>query len=703
MPAPARQNKLMFAELIRSRNLIQGAVLTGCVHVFIVAFYFRAILLGDSTFIKDGDSADQTFCWLIKVFHAIKQGKIVLWDFGTLSGTSFIGELQTGPLYPPALLFGLFVRDVDATSVDYFLLLHFLVAALGMHALARAFRLPWIAGLGGAIVYAYASVFAWRVGGQGNLFAGLAWLPWAAAAAQWAATATSIPQSASRACGVGICIALAFLAGHNHSPVYAGIAVCAVAAGPVITNLVRLNRVELFRSSRYCIITIVAACVAALVICAPQLIATEEYLRQSYKWFGEGYTSYPHIVPYEEYLKWGLHDKDILTVITGGVISGEGGTLFFTWTGALCATVGLALASFGRSRALASLVSSGVLIVVLSLAMGYVTIPPFGWLFYHMPIINTLRTPSRAICLFAFGASLLAMGGMAALFDELRVLFSRWRLGTAIYPQLILAVMVIIVMREAKALNHGVMTDAPNRQVQQILDGNIARTLLDVNREQPLIYRYYGSREFVPPNLPNVYPLLSAEGYRSSREIGYYKYFDYDPKSEHTKRLGIRWWITDRELTDLRLINSFGKVHVYERADVLPVFSLQLADGRHVAAPIEIIEWGVNEVTLRFFGSISGKLVFAQAWYPGWTAYSDGSPSVVQADEALMSVRLPEQTHVVTFSYSPAWFWRSLALSLGGLVVMISFGVYRGFGATRRCQCPGTPMVRGAGRVCISR
>jgi hypothetical protein len=670
-----RQTRIPRQELIRA---VQKATGTMLVHLVLIALFFWPVLMGQYTFIQDWDSADQSFCWLTKVFAAIQRGQLVLWDFGIMSGVSFIGELQTSPLYPPALLLGLFARIGDPTYVDYFFVLHFLVAALGMQALACSFRLPWLAGLGGAIIYAYASVFTERVGGQGNLFVGLAWIPWAATAAKIAITARPYRNIIFFASMAGVAIALALLGGHNSSAVYAALSVGAIASAAAIIALLRSEKREFGSCALRSVILLVAAGVSAVLLALPQLIATDEYLQLSYKWYGPGYTTYPHIVPYGEYVRWGLRVRDLLTIVTGGPAVPEGGTLFVTWIGAACATLALIVGFRRRGSGLGVLLASGGLLLALSLVMAYPTIPPFGRIFYNIPVINSLRIPSRATCLFAFAAAMLATGGLTIIFNIAGRITTHvkrpipFKLSSAL-----LGTLVLLLLIEARYVNWRFMMPlkAPNSEIKLILDGDVMRALVRLSRAQPMVYRYYGPRELVPPNLADVFPLLTTEGYRSSRTIAYHSYFDFNPLSERTNALGVRWWIADKDIPGLHLIQTLGDVRIYERPNALPIFSLTRFDGRRIAAPIERVEWGVNDVTVHFYEPVAGRLTFAQTQYPGWTATADGLPLAVRSDQELLSVVLPNVTHQVTFRYAPSWLLPSLIVSLAAFTCIMVIGI----------------------------
>jgi hypothetical protein len=71
------------------------------------------------------------------VIHKKKssESKLLLWDFTTQARISFIGELQTEPLYPLAIFFGLVATPKLPRTMNLSLSVHFLFAAFGLSAI----------------------------------------------------------------------------------------------------------------------------------------------------------------------------------------------------------------------------------------------------------------------------------------------------------------------------------------------------------------------------------------------------------------------------------------------------------------------------------------------------------------------------------------------------------------------------------------
>lgn len=62
--------------------------------------FYRVTLTQTHSFLCNFDASVQSYAWHVANVNAVRHGALKLWDFSTSSGTSFIGEIQTAPLYP---------------------------------------------------------------------------------------------------------------------------------------------------------------------------------------------------------------------------------------------------------------------------------------------------------------------------------------------------------------------------------------------------------------------------------------------------------------------------------------------------------------------------------------------------------------------------------------------------------------------------
>jgi len=628
------------------------------------------VFTGSHTFVKPGDSADQSLCWLGKVFAAIREGEVPLWDFSTQAGVSFVGELQTSALYPVAWLFGVLVTPDLPRAMDLFLAAHFLIAALGMHVCARTLGLSHAASFISAAIFAYGSTFALRVNGQPNLFSSLAWLPWVVWAARRSVCSITLRETALYAMACGVFLALCLLAGHVHavvlSVVVAGIfATDAAVRAPSIVEGIRRGGVW----------GVVSAVVAG-GIALPQLIATREYMKLAYKWYGPAHTEYPHVVPFRVFEEGSLAFSDLATIFSSRAVGAiDGGTLFFTLTG-----LGLALFGVALQRRASAAAHPGtmpcLLTIAFALAFSFSAVWPLGHIFHNMPLVNLIRTPARSLFAFGFAASLLAGIGMDNVVRVApRLRWPCWRKPgfplrpeTLVSPFLIsLSVYELFMWLPARISSP---TGSAGTGVATVLNDPIVHKLLELQGNGGPIHRYYGSREDIPPNAPNLFPLLSVHGYRSSRTKAFHDYFDFDPMSEKADALGIRWWISREPIQGLPLIFESGGRYLYERPDSPPVFWQAMHDGTKVSPEIARIEWKSNTVRAQFREPIQGRLVFGQIMYPGFKAYADGFAAEIEPYGELVSINVKTPTREIFIRYHPRWFNSSVIVALATSVMV---------------------------------
>lgn len=648
-----------------------GASATAVVAVVMTLVFLHNVAQGTRTLLRDGDSADQSFAWLSKIFAATHEHTVALWDFSVFSGTSFVGELQPAPFYPPAVMVGLFAHPGSVRAVDLFLLLHFAIAASGTMMLISSLGLSRLAGVAAAAVFAFGSTFAIRVGGQPNLFASLAWMPWL----QWAVV-SGVSARGTRALRLyaaagAIFTALAFTAGHVHGVVLALVGAAILGSAAPLQEGVGAERAWTRIATALALLAFISA--LAAVLAAPQLVASNEYLHLSYKWYGPGTTKYPHVVPYEQFAAASLHRPDLATALSGQEVNAlDGGTLFVTRAGLALAAAALIGALFVRRTRAATL--AGAAMVGLGLAFAFSPVIGLGRLVMAVPVLNLIRLPARGLFLYASGMACLVAIGV-----DLLIALCRHRLR---------AVQAVAVVLTAAALGFGAWEIADwapgveNRlerapEVGVILEGPVGAALERLSDNAPLAYRYYGPRDLVPPNLGNIKRVLSANGYRSSRTMAYHDDFNFDPR--RLDEYAVRWWVTDRPTNKLPVVATLGHISIQERPNALPVFWVAQGDSS-LRPSIRDIAWEQNRVRVDFAQPVSGRLVFAQSVFPGWHAWSDGTQLPVVAHRGMLAIDLPAPATSVVFAYRPSWLWWTMLVSGFGIVIagaLVRTGVRR--------------------------
>jgi hypothetical protein len=668
MLGAARQpaERLRFADLKSSPPLLLAGIVLA--HGLIAAIVGRRVLAGNGSFVTEGDAFDQSVMWLYKVFFAANQGQLVLWDFTTQSGVSFIGEQQTAPLYPLALAFGWFGLGVFPDGYDQFLMAHYVIGAVGMTVLLRGFGLGLAAALCGSMIFAYTGSFPDRVLGQPNLFCSLAYMPWIAHGLARLAGGTDRRTQLAGFAIAALATALSILAGHLHAVAIGMVAAVVLAAAHARADS-RTALTALVRAGGWGAVVLAFA----LLLSAPQIVATQEYLRLAWKWSSQGPTRYPHVASAAEFALYSLRAADFASLFGRHADIRDGGTLFVTYTG-LAALATLPLTLRQQSPQQRTVIAGALLLLAMSLVFAA------GWIYPWLPMLNLVRSPTR--WLFASGLALsilaaFAIAGAASLAER--------RVGRRRLVALLPAAALVLILVECTLHFGGRIVRPPwaENSASAALRTPVVKALLAEMDRHPHIFRYHAPRELVPPNLGNLYFALGSHGHRATRTVAYHGYFDFDPRGEPVRSFGIRWWVAQGDVPGLEPVWREGDIAIYERSDALPVLWTLGVDGSKSGVAIEDVDWRPNSVTFRLKQPVSGRVVFGQAYFPGFRAMTEGGPYAVEPFESLSAVNLIRPTQAITFEYAPSWWGWSMAAAAAAWIALMAMLVWTGGGSGR--------------------
>jgi Bacterial membrane protein YfhO len=152
------------------------ALLTG-----LVCLFFWKILLLPEGFYIPYDLHDFHYSLAHEIFAALQHGDFPLWDPYVYAGMPLAGNIQAQLFYLPTLLvlklsdwiYGAFPYRM----LEYQVVAHYLLAALGAYVLTRSFALSRPSALMSAVVYTFGGFFASQTQHLG-LINGAAWVPW---------------------------------------------------------------------------------------------------------------------------------------------------------------------------------------------------------------------------------------------------------------------------------------------------------------------------------------------------------------------------------------------------------------------------------------------------------------------------------------------------------------------------------------------
>jgi hypothetical protein len=116
----------------------------------------------------------------------------------------------------------------------------------------------------------------------------------------------------------------------------------------------------------------------------------------------------------------------------------------------------------------------------------------------------------------------------------------------------------------------------------------------------------------------------------------------------------------------LDLVDMFGSTYVYELSGSLPRAYIESTPDKQVI----IDSWSPNRIEITASGP--GRLVLSEIMYPGWLAQVDGRQTTIIAYEGILrSVELPDGAHQIVFEFRPTSAYIGLALFTIGVSILI--------------------------------
>lgn len=143
----------------------------------LVVIFFHKILLGQAYFWED--FIYQNYPFRSFAATSLAQGELPLWNPYTFNGMPFLADIQTTVFYLPSLLLTLFVSGgaLHYYWLEVMIILHFLLAGVGMFFLAKHFTLANLPALFAGAAYMLSGYMIVHAIHQQNLTL-VAWYPW---------------------------------------------------------------------------------------------------------------------------------------------------------------------------------------------------------------------------------------------------------------------------------------------------------------------------------------------------------------------------------------------------------------------------------------------------------------------------------------------------------------------------------------------
>lgn len=356
------------------------------------------------------DASDQTYPWWTFAVHEIQAGRLPLWDPYTMGGRSFIGEGQSGALYPPFMLLawlgGPWVAQPGA--IELFEMLHVMIAFVGTFALARTLRVGPAAACAAGLAYALGGFFGYRAWAQLGIFLGTAWIPLIILGLFLAVSRRDFRWGALS----GVAVAMSILAGHFEPAFHAALILAvAVPFATLFRTMPDRAPLGLRLGALYSLSTLVVAVSTSAV----QLLPTFEYQARAVRWVGVG-TPIPANTgtPFAVILiNPTVQPGDVFSFFFNVVDRPVDTSLYLGCAVFLLAAIAV-VAWNHPSRPL------WLVVMALGILAAFADRTPVLWLLEHIPLADRIREPGRYMLLPHLALSLLAAGGLEVAVSKAR-------------------------------------------------------------------------------------------------------------------------------------------------------------------------------------------------------------------------------------------------------------------------------------------
>ena len=609
--------------------------------------WFWPALAGSATLYRGYDASVQSYPWLVKLMHGWSVLQPPLWDFSVYSGTTFVGELQTGVFYPVNVLLAAFSLVSDTRwLLEFYIYAHYVLAFYLMCLLMRHLKVSLPAAL--LAGYAFASYLDWA---QPNRLCGLVYLPLILLLFDRGRDRPGVLKNPwLYLCGA--VLAMMLLAGHNQ-PYVLGVIV--LSAYSILVRPIRA-------STSPVLLKLLMVGAVSIGFSAPQILLTLEYLSRAYRWAPERIPALGR-VPYEWYGFLSTLHPELFKYLALGWIP-------------LAIALGFAVWFLEPSRRRWALL--GLTLLVGSLLVSFGDRALVARLAWHVPLVNTVRETERFIDLTLFASALLLGLGFDLLTMRLlpRLTKSMRRPARATAAVAAGVAMAALLWLHSAAFLRPQSADDPLTPSRAFHASAIVGRVEAESGVQGSVYRVFNLGGCLPQNIGDVYDLQTILGHRATMDRFYYDFVSPalgNPHSERLDQLGARFLVSCEPVEGFPLLAESEGVFLYERPAALPVFRFRAGnqDGSRTAV-LSDVEWYQNSVILHLAENPGGSLVFAMPSYPGWSVSTDRGSRSLDDSDTFLKVRLDGSESTVAFRYRPVLLYPSLLLVLiagAGMVV----------------------------------
>lgn len=558
------------------------------------------------------------------------QGFHLLWDPARNMGQPFLADPQNQALYPLSFL-SPFVNFLDYQRL--FVACHFLVAAIPAYLLGRKLFTDNRAALFAALIVGFNGFVLARVTLAPH-FATLAWVP-----------AAVYFLDREKPLALGAVLALQWLAGFP--PFF------------LLTTVLLLVYSFAQDQPRRSLVCLAGGLVLMAGLSAAQWVPFVEMLRASNR---------PVLLPAQEAIVFSLHPMDLVRQLTLPSFLLNSLEPVSTCDPAMVrfyfGPVSLALVLWGavrggrRERMLCA-----AAIAAFTLALGQ-----YNGFYARIPFMSVFRFPSHWLMLTTFAFAFVGARGLR----EIRNGNLRWVVFGLAALDILLAAMPYRSLWGSLEF----FTRTPNsiRALGDVPAGSRvfhSFSVTDRAHEWPVASGadWEGVKSVLLPSIGVAYGIREASSYSvlmTKRQLAFLGRLTYSPPTSVLfDYAGISRIVTLDRTRAPGAAPSWRDCRVVENSDFKPPVFMD------TGKPVRVAGAGPADVTVEAEGP--GRLIFSQAFFPGWVAIVDGErrpPSIFE--EALLSCDVPSGSHRVRFVYQPlSWF---IGLGISALALLLAIG-----------------------------
>jgi len=356
--------------------------------------------------------------------NIIRAGYLPLWDPYIFCGIPLHGAAQAGVLFP---LNWFYLALSPAVATNLMMLSTYAVAGIGAYLYARRAGADIAGSIATSLIWQWSAFMVEQIG-HTNILHTAALVPWTL----WAVDGYLANGKRRHGILLAGLVALQVFAGHQQT----------LAFSLVLTGAYAFVMSRSRQKARRTYFAFAIFIVTGLALAAVQILPTFELWRNSLR----------ATATYEFFGSFSLPPRFLLTFFAPYVLGGGNGLLFRApyieqvFYGEYAAYAGiltLMLASFAivLKRDVRTKFWAAVVLVALFLALGRFL--PFGiyQIFYHVPVLNLFRGPSRHLMEIHFALAVLSGRGVTAIrWSEYRKFFTATLIGIGVFLFTLLSV-----------------------------------------------------------------------------------------------------------------------------------------------------------------------------------------------------------------------------------------------------------------------